>query len=81
MGGWRTLMRKKKPKMAKANPKRRNPRDVTDATMPGRRITAKDAGYLSDRCFVLTMMDLEKPIPIPKNRRRRPGNNPDSIYE
>ncbi len=64
-------MKKKKPKATKGKHNSRKPQDVTDETMPGRRITAKDAGYLSDRCFVLTMMELEKPIPIPKNRRRR----------
>ncbi|HUY35173.1 MAG TPA: hypothetical protein VMV69_20680 [Pirellulales bacterium] len=39
--------------------------------MPGRRITAKDVGYLSPHCYVTTMHDVDPPIPIPKNRRRK----------
>jgi len=64
-------MKKKKAKATESNHSPRKPRRVTDKKMPGRRITAKDAGYLSDRCFVLTMMEPNSPELIPKNRRRK----------
>jgi hypothetical protein len=64
-------MKKKKAKATKSTHSPRKPRGVTDKTMPGRRITAKDAGYLSDRCFVLTMMDLDEPKPTPRSQRRK----------
>jgi len=62
---------KKKPKGTKSSRNPNKPMKASKELMPGRRITAKDVGYLSPHCYVTTMHDVDPPIPIPKNRRRK----------